>query len=117
MHEMSVASAMLDIIRDEMVKHEVRRLFLVKVRHGVLSNIVPEALSFAFEALTAGTDLEGAQMELESVPLKVCCGQCGNEFSPPGREYFYVPCPSCGNLTGHRILSGRELYIEHIQAE
>ena len=47
MHEMSVVTSLLSIVREEMEKHDVHRLLLVRVRYGALSNIVPEALSTA----------------------------------------------------------------------
>ena len=97
MHEMSVVTSLLSIVREEMEKHDVHRLLLVRVRYGALSNIVPEALSFAFEALTAGTDFEGAVLETE--------------------EHFFAPCPACGEQYGHSMETGRELYVQHIEAE
>ncbi len=72
MHEMSVVTSLLSIVREEMAKHDVHRLLLVRVRYGALANIVPEALSFAFEALTAGTDFEdrGDTHHPEMLPVR-----------------------------------------------
>lgn len=117
MHEMSVATSLLAIVREELAKHDVEKLLLVRVRYGVLANLVPEALEFAFEALTAGTDFEGARIELAQVPVRLACGGCGKEFEPEGREQLFAPCPACGEEIGHNVLSGRELYVEHIEAE
>ncbi|MDU4377252.1 MAG: hydrogenase maturation nickel metallochaperone HypA, partial [Bilophila wadsworthia] len=55
MHEMSLVTSLLSIIREEMERHALHRLLQVRARYGALANIVPEALSVAFEALTAGT--------------------------------------------------------------
>lgn len=89
MHEMSVVTSLLSIVREEMEKHDVHRLLLVRVRYGALSNIVPEALSFAFEALTAGTDFEGAVLETEEVPITLKCSQCGHTFpAVQGRAFL-----------------------------
>ena len=95
MHEMSVVTSLLSIVREEMEKHDVHRLLLVRVRYGALSNIVPEALSFAFEALTAGTDFEGAVLETEEVPITLKCSQCGHTFPAVKGEHFFAPCPAC----------------------
>ena len=108
MHEMSVVTSLLSIVREEMEKHDVHRLLLVRVRYGALSNIVPEALSFAFEALTAGTDFEGAVLETEEVPIT---------FPAVKGEHFFAPCPACGEQYGHSMETGRELYVQHIEAE
>ena len=87
------------------------------VRYGALSNIVPEALSFAFEALTAGTDFEGAVLETEEVPITLKCSQCGHTFPAVKGEHFFAPCPACGEQYGHSMETGRELYVQHIEAE
>ena len=117
MHEMSVVTSLLSIVREEMEKHDFHRLLLVRVRYGALSNIVPEALSFAFEALTAGTDFEGAVLETEEVPITLKCSQCGHTFPAVKGEHFFAPCPACGEQYGHSMETGRELYVQHIEAE
>ena len=117
MHEMSVVSSLLTIVQEEMQKHDVHRLLLVRVRYGVLANIVPEALSFAFEALTLGTPFEGAVLETEEIPLTLKCSSCGTVFTPSVEERFFAPCPNCGAEGGHGVETGRELYVQHIEAE
>ena len=117
MHEMSVVTSLLSIVREELEKHDVHRLLLVRGRYGALSNIVPEALSFAFEALTAGTDFEGAVLETEEVPITLKCSQCGHTFPAVKGEHFFAPCPACGEQYGHSMETGRELYVQHIEAE
>ena len=91
MHEMSVVTSLLSIVREEMEKHDVHRLLLVRVRYGALSNIVPEALSFAFEALTAGTDFESAVLETEEGSLTLQCFPCGHNFPARQGEDFFLP--------------------------
>ena len=49
MHKMSLVTSLLSIIREEMERHARHRLLQVRVRYGALANIVPEALSVAFE--------------------------------------------------------------------
>ena len=117
MHEMYVVSSLLSIVQEEMQKHGVSRLLLVRVRYGALANIVPEALSFAFEALTMETPFEGAVLETEEVPLTLKCSACGTVFAPPPEERFFAPCPACGSEGGHTVETGRELYVQHIEAE
>ena len=69
------------------------------------------------EALTAGTDFEGAVLETEEVPITLKCSKCGQTFSPVRGEHFFAPCPSCGEQYGHAMETGRELYVQHIEAE
>lgn len=118
MHEMSLTAGMLDIVRQEMQKHGATKLLYVRLRCGALANVVPEALTMAFEVQTAGTDFDGAKLELIEEPLVLACGGCGKEFSPPAtRAALFSACPHCGEDIGHSVLSGKELYIDHIEVE
>jgi hydrogenase nickel incorporation protein HypA/HybF len=90
---------------------------VARVRHGALANIVPEAMRFAFEALTQGGPFEGARLELEEEPVVLRCS-CGASFSPEHkRDLLFVACPACGETRGHTVEKGRELYLLHIEAE
>ena len=73
--------------------------------------------SVAFEALTAGTDWEGAVLQAEEIPLSLKCSRCGQIFSPARQKRFSAPCPFCGEEQGHSIGAGRELYIQSMEAE
>ena len=117
MHEMSIITSLLSIVREEMSRHNVSKLLVVRVRYGVLTNIVPEAMAFAFEALTTGTDLEGAKLETEEIPLTLHCAACDKEFSTTDRNVFRATCPFCGCNEGHVPMNGRELYLQHLEAE
>ncbi len=117
MHELSIVTSLLSIVREEAEKHRVQRVLLIRVRYGVLTNIVPEALSFAFETLTAGTDLEGTILEMEEVPLTLRCSSCSLVFTPEENNLFSAKCPSCGSEEGHEVRTGRELYLQHLEAE
>jgi len=117
MHEMSIVTSLLSLVEEELTKRQLQKLLVVRVRHGALANIVPDALSFAFEALTQGTPFEGARLELEEEPIVLRCS-CGASFSPEQkRELLFVPCPVCGETLGHTVEKGRELYLQHIEAE
>jgi len=117
MHELSIATSLLSIIDEELKKHQLEKLLVVRVRHGVLANIVPEALCFAFAALTQGGPFEGARLELEEELVVLRCS-CGARFSPTRKhELLFAPCPACGEMLGHAVEKGRELYLQHIEAE
>ena len=117
MHELSIAESLIKIIGEEMAKHGLTKLLAVKIVYGQISAIVPEALETAFEVLTSGTPLQGARMEVEVKPMVVRCRQCSHEFCPSLEERVIMPCPKCTTELGHEIISGRELYIDNIEAE
>ena len=100
MHELSIAESLIKIIGEEMAKHGLTKLHSFKIVYGQISAIVPEALETCFEMLTMNTPFA-----------------CGHEFSPSLEERVIMPCPKCTTELGHEIISGRELYIDNIEAE
>ena len=74
MHELSIAEAIVAIAE----RHAAgRRVYRVSVKVGHLRQVVPDALQFAFQLLTDGTVLEGAELAIEEVPARVRCRGCG----------------------------------------
>jgi hydrogenase nickel incorporation protein HypA/HybF len=117
MHELSIVQSLLAVIEDEMAKHGKEKLLGVKVMHGRLAAVVPEALDMAFTVLTADTRLAGARLVMEELPVRLRCRACGHEFSLETGSAPFAPCPACGEELGHTVLSGRELYIDYLELE
>ncbi len=116
MHEMAIAENILHIIEDELAKNNCTKLTLVRVRYGALSQVVPDSLQFCFEAVTKDGPHQGACLQMEEVPLILRCGQCQQSFTPEEGSPF-APCPHCQNAMGHEVEQGRELYVQHLEAE
>ncbi len=116
MHEMSLTQSLLRIINEELERHGKRRLLGVTVAHGAMANVVPDAMAFAWEALTKGTAHEGATLTLREIPLEVECSRCGCVFQP-AEKLVLKPCPECGEDLGHTVRAGKELYLESMDAE
>ncbi len=117
MHELALASGMLDIARDELARHNCTRLKMLRVQVGAISGVVSDALAFGFENLIAGTEHEGARLEIEPVPLRLACGSCGTEFDGASIAKELTPCPGCGEVFGHKVLQGKELQVVWIEGE
>ena len=113
MHEMSIAQSLLDIIKDEMRKHDATALRSVRLAVGQMSAIVPESLSFCFEVMTSGTDLEGAQLNMDLIPLRGLCRECGLEFEIEG---YAFECPHC-NSHSIETTAGQGLSIVEIEVD
>jgi hydrogenase nickel incorporation protein HypA/HybF len=113
MHEMSIAQGLLDIIREEMEKHQATVLRSVRLNIGQLSAIVPKSLSFCFEIMTAGTRLEGARLNMEIIPLRGVCRACKREFEI---ENYAFECPHCQSRDIETI-SGHELSIVEMEVD
>ncbi len=116
MHEMSIAESIMNIVAEEMKNHSCTKLVKVQVRYGALSQVVPDSLQFCFEAIIKDSPYPDAVLELEEVPILLRCSACGETFTPPD-ENIFMPCPVCSLHTGHSVEQGRELYVQHIEAE
>jgi hydrogenase nickel incorporation protein HypA/HybF len=106
MHELGIATDILDITLAEAKKHGNRRITRVDLEVGVLRGIVPENLVFLFGHVAKGTIAEGARLAIEEQPARVECGTCGTTES----RVFTIGCPGCGSPSA-RIEKGDALRI------
>jgi hydrogenase nickel incorporation protein HypA/HybF len=110
MHELAIAES---IVRIAGAHADGSRVTSVEVRVGHLRQVVPDALSFAFELVAVGTPVEGATLELEEVAVAGRCRGCGQESELDG---FPLRCPACGGLD-MEVTRGEELCVEAIEVE
>ena len=110
MHELSIAQAVLAIAERHAAGRRVRR---VELRVGHLRQVVPTALAFAFELLTDGTALEGAELVIEDVPARGRCRACGVETAMRG---FPLQCATCGGFDVE-LVSGEELLVDALELD
>ena len=107
MHELALAAAIVGIAEEHAGGRRVTR---VDVRVGALRQVVPDALTFAFELVAAETAAEGAELVIEPVPARGDCRACGARSELPR---FPLRCGSCGALD-LEIVSGEELCVESL---
>lgn len=93
MHEASIALSMLDIITSQCKKEGFNRINSVKVRIGRASGVLPEALSFAFDAAKIETIARDAELIIETIPLGGLCYGCGKSFEVD--DTYVLNCPEC----------------------
>ena len=113
MHEMGIANSVLEAVRREMRRYPEARPANVGLRIGEMAAVDQESLRFCFEALIAGTELEGLQLEIELCPRRHRCKDCGNEFNVADYEF---QCPACGALSSECI-SGDQLELAYVEIE
>ena len=113
MHELSIMQSALDLALEQARKAGAKRLLELRLRIGALSGVVPEALEFAFEALTPGTLAEGARLALEKVPARFWCAHCGREFES---DDLFADCPDCQRPSGE-LRAGRELELASLEID
>lgn len=113
MHEMGITQGIVDAAVLAAQEAGLTRITQVNVTIGELSEIVDFALQFAFEALTAGTMAEGAELVVKHVGAASKCNDCGATYK---HDRFQMLCMECGSLNV-TLLSGRELQIDSIEAD
>jgi hydrogenase nickel incorporation protein HypA/HybF len=109
-HELSIAEAVVGVAD----RHaDGRRVLAVDVKVGALRQVVPSALEFAFEIVSQGTALEGAELRIETVPAAGRCPACGagGQF-----DWFPFACEACGSVDVE-LISGEELVVDAIEVE
>jgi len=113
MHELSIASSILDAVRQEVEKRPGARASKVGVRIGVLSGVQPDALSFGFSVLVQGSDMEPLALEIESVPRRQRCPACDIVFEVKEEG---LACPECATVET-LFAGGDELDIAYLEVE
>ena len=110
MHELSVASAVLETVR----RHaDDRPVTLVSLRVGRLRQVVPDSLRFYWEIVARDTICEGATLEIEETEARLRCSGCGREWEPLVAAFRCADCASAEVL----VVSGEELQVDHIEVE
>ncbi len=92
MHELGIASSILQAVASEARRHPGSRPVRVGVKIGELAAIDVDSLRFAFEVLVQDSEHKELQLEIERVPRKHSCPACGQQFVV--RDYDFE-CPRC----------------------
>lgn len=113
MHEMAIVQSMLDIALRAGNDAGAKRIKAVRVKMGEYSDVVPVIMREYFAVAARGTIAEGAEIEITRIPVTMRCRACGWQ----GRvDKLHIQCGACGG-TQLSLLSGREFYVESLEAE
>jgi hydrogenase nickel incorporation protein HypA/HybF len=113
MHELGIASSILECVQAEAKQRPGSRISKVGVRIGELSGVDVDALQFGFEMIVKDTDWEHLVLALESVPRIQRCPTCRHEFR---MTEFDPRCPKCGEYLTECI-SGDDLDIAYMEVD
>ncbi len=121
MHEFAIAQSIKEIIYDNISSYldsPSLEVELVRVRCGVLSQIVPEVLKEAFVVATSEDEvLKNTKLEIIISPALLECIACKKEYTRESKEEIFLPCPHCGSVSSNRLIEGKEMIVEHIEIE
>jgi hydrogenase nickel incorporation protein HypA/HybF len=112
MHELSIATAIVDHAAEVARDRGATGVSAVTVRIGELAGVVPDALAFSFDVAREGTPVAGARLVVEEVTARAYCEPCGDSFAvgmPP-----FLWCPTCDRPSAG-LSTGREMQIVRVE--
>jgi hydrogenase nickel incorporation protein HypA/HybF len=112
MHEMGIATSVLDGAQNEAKRHPGSKLLKVGLRIGEWSGVDPDSLRFCFEALVMGCE-DAPTLEIDFLARQNRCPACGTVFA---LKDFQIDCPNCGAVTTEPV-SGNELELAYVELE
>lgn len=113
MHEFGITQEILTTVVNTSARAGATKVNKVRITVGELTEVVPDSLQFAWEALTPCTIAEGAVLEVTQTPARSVCTECSTEF---GHDRFDRRCTECGSFMT-RVLSGDELRIDDMDVD
>lgn len=113
MHEMSICDGILKSAVEAAEAEGATRINRVDVTFGELTQIVEDALQFAFEVLRKDTIAADAVLGVTILKARSACMDCKAEFA---HDQYAVKCPECGSYLC-TLVQGRELRIDSIDVD
>jgi hydrogenase nickel incorporation protein HypA/HybF len=112
MHEVMVALSVFEAISAEANKQNARPVS-AKISCGVLNAISPDALCFAFEAISKDTVCQGVRLNIEQKPIQARCRKCDATFS------FDLHSPTCPKCKGDdfELMPDAPIMLDEIEFE
>lgn len=93
MHELSLAGGILRLVEDAARRERFERVQVLHLEAGALSGVEVRALRFALDAVSPGTPLEGARIDIDEPAGQAWCLGCNQTVTIESR---LDPCPACG---------------------
>jgi hydrogenase nickel incorporation protein HypA/HybF len=113
MHEVSIMAEAVRMAVEAARAAGASRITKLQLRVGALSGVVPDALQFAFEAVTVGTLAEQATLTIEHIPARFWCQACEQEYEA---AKMFAECPQCHNFSSE-LRSGRQMELASMEIE
>lgn len=107
MHELAITEGLVEAVLNRTGDRPVTG---VNLRIGPLSGVLPDAVRFCFEVVSADTPLAGAVLTIDESEGRARCRSCLDEFV---LKDMFLLCP-CGSADVE-IVSGRELVVTSVE--
>jgi hydrogenase nickel incorporation protein HypA/HybF len=113
MHELSVCQALIGQVAQIARTNHASTVTDIYVDVGPLSGVEHPLMRNAFPLAAAGTVANNAVLHLQTMPIRVCCKECGAESEV---EVNRLTCQSCGDWRTN-LISGDELLLQRVVLE
>jgi len=113
MHEIKIAEELSAIVLETAKREKLTTVSKVNISFGQLIQIVPDIFRFAFGETVRDTVAEGADVDIEILPVKMKCKKCKSDIMVIDNSFT---CDKCGS-TDMEIIQGKELYVKSIEGE
>lgn len=107
MHELSICEALIGQVEAVARAEHANVVSDIYVSVGPLSGVEHPLMQNAFPIAAAGTVASDATLHLETLPVRVSCGECGRESEVPVNR---LVCAHCGEWRTE-LVSGDELML------
>ena len=106
MHEIRIAKDLSVIVLETAKKENLSKVTKVNISFGQMIQIVPDIFEFAFRETVRDSIAQDAEIDIEILPVKMRCTNCGNEFHVKENLFACTICSSTDldNYTGKRII-------------
>ena len=113
MHEMALATSVLQMVETAARQHGARRVSAVRLEIGRLSHVEPEALRFSFDVVTRDSLADGARLEILATDGTAWCMRCSGSVA---LERLGDPCPCCGSYQ-LQVTGGDDMRVKDIEIQ
>ena len=111
MHELSIAQNIIQILNSTVEQNRLGLVDKIHLKIGLLCNVMIESLNFSYNSIVENTPLQNSTLEIEILPIKITCNDCG-EINTTYDFIFF--CPAC-NSSAISVISGDEMIISSVQ--
>ena len=120
MHELSMATQIVETVLAEAKKHGAKKVIEVKLVIGKMTFLGTEQIGFSYKILTENTILKDSKLTIEEKEGAIECPNCGYKGTVPIKDdpAYHIPvptlqCPECGRAA--KIVEGKECTIKSIK--
>lgn len=113
MHEMSLAEGVREIVEETARANGARRVSVVRLEIGRLSQVEVDAMRFAFDVVQRGSVAEGARLDIVETDGTAWCMRCA---APVVIGQRGDPCPVCQTYQ-LQVTGGDRMRVMDIEIE